>query len=78
MFLIRYTNIWPNLILILPTIQGRCCHQRCNLHYTAISMMTSHILKFTDFTKSRKSKYFENETLSFIQINYFIKHQGLL
>ena len=31
-------------------------------------MMTSQILKSTGFTKTRKSRYLENETLYFLQI----------
>ena len=32
-------------------------------------MMTSHILRSADFTKSQKPRYLENETLFFLQIN---------
>ena len=32
-------------------------------------MMTSHILQFVDFTATEKSKYLENKTLFFLQIN---------
>ena len=39
----------------------------CNLHYAAMLMMTSQILKSVDFTKTQKSRYFENETF-FLQI----------
>ena len=31
-------------------------------------MMASQILKLEDFTKTQKSRYFENETLFFLQI----------
>ena len=42
-------------------------------------MMTSHILKSVDFTKTEKSRYLENETLFFLQMkNSLISHQGLL
>ena len=34
-------------------------------------MMTLQILKFVDFTKAQKSRYFENETF-FLQIKKFI------
>ena len=40
----------------------------CNFHYAAISMMTSQILKFVDFTKIQKYRYLENETLFLLQI----------
>ena len=35
--------------------------QKCNLHYAAISIMTSGILKSVDFTQTQKSRYLENE-----------------
>ena len=38
-----------------------------NLHYAAMFMMTSQILKFLDFTKTQKSRCLENETF-FLQI----------
>ena len=42
-------------------------------------MMTSQILKSEGFTKTEKSRYFENETLFFLQIqNSLITHQALL
>ena len=44
-------------------------------------MMTSQNLKFVNFTKTQKSRYFENETLLFLQIKkYMYKYisQGLL
>ena len=42
-------------------------------------MMTTQILKSVDFTKAKKIRYFENETLFFPQIkNSLITHQGLL
>ena len=45
-----------------------------------MSTVTSHILKFVDFTKIQKSKYLGNGTLFFLQIKKFINygHQGLL
>ena len=36
-------------------------------------MMTSHILKSVDFTKTQKSRYLENETF-FLQIKKFINN----
>ena len=41
---------------------------KCNFHYTAMSMMTSQILKDVDFTKIQKSRYLKNEPLLFLQI----------
>ena len=43
-----------------------------------MSMVMSQILKFVDFTKTRKSRYLENETFSFQTKNSLITHQGLL
>ena len=37
-------------------------------------MMTSKILKSVDFTKTRKSKNLENETLFFLQIKKIINY----
>ena len=49
------------------------------MHYAAILMMTSQILKSAGFTKTQKSRYLENETLFFLQIkNSLITHQALL
>ena len=39
-----------------------------------MSMVTSQILNFADFTKTQKSKYLENETLFFLQIKNFINY----
>ena len=48
-----------------------------NFHYIAKPLMTSEILKYVDFMKTEKSRYFENETLFFLQtkklINYMSK-----
>ena len=41
---------------------------KCNFHYTAMSIMTSQILKDVDFTKIQKSRYLKNEPLLFLQI----------
>ena len=41
--------------------------QKYNFHYAAISMMTSQIFEFVDFTKTQKSKYLENETFFFFK-----------
>ena len=40
----------------------------------AISMMTSQILKFVDFSKTQKFRYLENETIFFLQIKKFINY----
>ena len=45
-----------------------------NLHYAAMLMMTSQILKSAGFTKIQKFRYLENETLFFLQIKKFIKY----
>ena len=37
-------------------------------------MLTSHILKSGDFTKTQKSRYLENETLFFFQIKKLINY----
>ena len=46
---------------------------KCNLHYAAILMMTSQILKSAGFTKTQKSRYLEKET-SLLQIKKFINY----
>ena len=46
----------------------------CNFHYAAISMMTSQILKFVDFTKIQKSRYLDNGTLFLLQIKKFVNY----
>ena len=40
-------------------------------------MMTLQILKSVDFTKTKKSRYLEDETC-FLDIKKLITHQGLL
>ena len=47
---------------------------KCNLHYAAMLMMTSQILKSAGFTKTQKSQYLENETLFFLQIKKIINY----
>ena len=37
-------------------------------------MMTSQIFKFVDFTKTQESRYFQNETLFFLQIKKIQLH----
>ena len=61
MFVIQHTSIWPNFILIVLRIKKN----KHNFHYVAMPMTTSQILKFVDFTKIQKSKYFENEHIIF-------------
>ena len=46
---------------------------KCNLHYAAMLMMTSQILKSAGFTKTQKSRYLENKTF-FLQIKKFINY----
>ena len=48
--------------------------RKCNFHYVTMPMMTSQILKSVDFIKTQESRYFENETLFFLQIKRFIKY----
>ena len=48
------------------------------MHYAAILVMKSQILKSAGFTKIQKSQYLENETLFFLQIKKLITHQALL
>ena len=40
----------------------------CDLHYVAIFLMTSQILKFVDLRKTQKPRYLEKETLLFLQM----------
>ena len=61
MFVIQRTSIWPNFVLIVLRIKKN----KHNFHYVAMTMTTSQILKFVDFTKIQKSKYFENEQIIF-------------
>ena len=49
-----------------------------NFHYVVIPLMTSHILKYVDFTKTIKSCYLNNESLFFLQIKKLITHQELM
>ena len=67
LFVVRYSSIWPNFILIVLRIQ------KCNFHYAAMCLMTSQILIFRDFTKTQKSSYLENQTL-FLLIKKFINY----
>ena len=71
MFAKRYPSILPNFTLIVLWIQKN--KQKCNFHYAAMSMMTSQILKFVDFTKTQKSRYLKNETF-LLQIKKFIDY----
>ena len=58
MFLIRYTNISPNFILILPATQKITKSITSNLQECFHE--TLQILKFVDFAKTQLSKYLEN------------------
>ena len=40
--------------------------------------MTSHVLKFVDFTKAHKSRYVENEALFSLQINSLVTRSATL
>ena len=52
---------------------------KCNFHYLAMLMMASQILRSVHFTKTQKSRCFENRTLFFLEKNkLFIAYQGLL
>ena len=42
--------------------------------YVAMPMVTSQILKFRDFTKTQKSRYLENKTSFFLQIEKFVNY----
>ena len=72
MFAKRYPSILPNFTLIVLWIQKN--KQKCNFHYAAMSMMTSQILKFVNFTKTQKPRYLKNETLFLLQIKKFINY----
>ena len=43
-----------------------------------MSMMTSQILQFVDFTKTQKSKYLQNKTVFFQIKKSLITHQRIL
>ena len=45
-----------------------------NFHYIAKPLMMSEILKYVDFMKTEKSRYFENETLFFLQTKKLINY----
>ena len=45
--------------------------QKCNFHYEAVLTIMSHILKFVDFTKTLKSRYFEKK-------HFFLKWKLLI
>ena len=68
MFVLGYTNMWLNFILITKN------NQKCNFHYAAMSMMTSQIFQSMNFTETQKSKYLQNETLFYLQIKKFINY----
>ena len=54
-------------------------NHKCNLHYVAILLMMSQILKSAGFAKRQKSRYLKNETLFFLQIKKsLITYQALL
>ena len=55
MFSIQHTSSWANFILII-----------LRIHYVAMPMTTSQILKSVDFKKIQKSRYLENKTKYFL------------
>ena len=72
---IQQTSIWPNFILIVLRIQKKCANKhKCNFHYVEIPKMTSQTLKSMDSTKTKRSRYLENETLFFTQMKKFINY----
>ena len=52
----------------------RCFNFLTFFQYVAMPMVTSQILKFRDFTKTQKSRYLENKTLFFLQIEKFVNY----
>ena len=46
----------------------------CKLHYAAMLIMMSQILKSASFTKTQKSRYLEIKTLFFPHIKKFINY----
>ena len=67
LFIVRYSSIWPNFILVVLRIK------KCNFHYAAMCLMMSQILRFGNFTKTQKSSYLENQTI-FLWIKKFINY----
>ena len=49
---------------------------KCNLHYEAMPMMMSQILKSVDFTKTQTSRYLKNKKLFFLWIKKFINYKS--
>ena len=49
---------------------------KCNLHYVTMPMRMLKFLKSVDFTKTRKSRYLENEALFFLQIKELIDYSS--
>ena len=66
MFVTQGTSISSNRILMVLQFKR-------NKHYVAVPMMTSQILKSVGFTKTNKSRFYENET-SFLQIKKSISY----
>ena len=60
----RSNKYLTKFILIVFRIQKH----KCNFHYVAIPMMTSHILKSANSTKRQKSRYLKNKKF-FLQKN---------
>ena len=64
----------PHQYLTKQDLRFKRKKHKCNLHYAAMLMMTSQILKSAGFTKTQKSRYLENEALFFLQIKKFINY----
>ena len=56
------------------TLEFKRKKRKSKLHYPAMLVMTSRILKSVSFTKTQKSRYLENKTLFFLQIKKFINY----
>ena len=56
-----------------PPLEFKRNKRKCNLHYAAILVMTSQILKSASFTKTQKSRYLKNDTF-FLHIKKFINY----
>ena len=59
----RYTNIWPVLILILSRIEKESRKFNFSVAYDDVTNM-----KFSDSSKTQKSKYLKNEAIIFLQM----------
>ena len=62
----------PNFILIV--LRFKRNQLNCNFYYAAMPMMTSQKLNSVDFTKTKKPRYLEKETLFFLQLKKIINY----